>query len=92
MRMRKGTPFSDTKAEAFIPPPEYLAEMREDLERDGPYPVFSEGHLYTRLGKEDARFVLAVAEEYEHIIAVLGPAQVKELLNQKPLVWKRAES
>jgi hypothetical protein len=81
MRMRKGTPFIDTPAEAFIPPPEYLAEMREDLDRDGVYPVFSEGHLYPRLGKDDARFVLAVAEEYERLIAVLGPDKVKELLS-----------
>lgn len=76
----RGQHFEDVEAEPFIPPPEYLREMRADLERDGVYPVFSEGHLYTRLGKEDARFVLSIAAEYTRLIELLGPRIVKRLL------------
>lgn len=45
-------------------------------------PVFCESHLYPRLGKEDARFVLAVAREYAYLIAYLGTPAVKALLER----------
>ena len=43
-------------------------------------PVFCEGFLYGRMSKDDARFILAIAMEYEHIICVLGVDAVKALL------------
>lgn len=43
-------------------------------------PTFSEEFLYPRLGKSEARFVLAVADEYAALIEVLGEARVLELL------------
>ena len=36
------------------------------------------------VGKEDARFILAVADEYAKIIDILGPERVCELL-AKPI-------
>jgi len=46
----------------------------------GAIPTFSEGFLYPRIGKDDARFVLGVAEEYEKIIEILGEGKVREIL------------
>lgn len=45
-------------------------------------PVFSEEFLYERLGKEDARFVLDIAEEYERLIEIMGRNVIKVLLEQ----------
>lgn len=44
--------------------------------------TFSESFLYPRVGKEDARFVLAVAQEYGYLIDFLGPEAIKALLEQ----------
>ena len=46
--------------------------------------VFSEGFLYDCMYKDDARFVLAVAEEYERVILLLGIDRVRELLGKGP--------
>ena len=46
-------------------------------------PVFSETFLYERIGKSDARFVLAVVEEYEALIRILGTKKIVELLEKK---------
>jgi hypothetical protein len=80
MRMRKGDPFMHVKASGDIPDDTMISEMKADMRRDGLYPVFSEGHLYPRLGKEDARFVLGVVEEYDKLIEVLGVEAIKKLL------------
>lgn len=76
-----GLDFMDVESEGFIPDEDRLVEMADDIARDGLYPTFSEGHLYPRLGKEDARFVLGIAEEYTAIIKALGVAKVREILN-----------
>lgn len=69
MRMlRAGRPFSDVPAEDIAP---------GETER---HPVFSEGNLYPRMYKGDARFILAVAAEYERLIEVLGEDEVRRLL------------
>lgn len=79
-----GEPFIDTQAEPWIPDDDTIAEMRDDIKQmaqDGhPIPVFSEMHLYPRLGKDDARFVLAIADEYTRLIEKLGREKVVELL------------
>ena len=71
----KGRPFMDVPEEAPIPDP---GECRA---APAGVPVFSEAHLYPRLGKDDARFVLGVAEEYDRLISVLGPDTVRGLLD-----------
>lgn len=43
-------------------------------------PVFSEEFLYPRMTKDDARFILGVAEEYEKLINILGEDKVKTIL------------
>ena len=43
-------------------------------------PVFCESFLYPRVGKGDARFILAVAREYETLIKLLGTEKIKEML------------
>src|SRR5688572_23738961 len=53
-------------------------------------PVFSEDFLYPKLGKEDARFVLGVAEEYEKVIQTLGPTEVAALI-ESPEQKERVE-
>lgn len=74
MRMfKKGEPFMDVRCEVPVD--------------DGDFgqwhpPVFSEAHLYNCMHKDDARFVLGVAEEYDHIIKVLGSDKVRQLLTQ----------
>lgn len=55
----------------------FLAVKAEGSE----HPVFSEMFPYDRIGKEDARFVLAVAEEYDHLICVLSAAEAERLLS-----------
>lgn len=41
-------------------------------------PLFSEEFLYERIGKDDARTVLSVVEDYDHLIRALGPAAVRD--------------
>jgi len=48
------------------------------------HPVFSEAFLYECMDKEDARFVLAVAEEYDEVIQKLGTPKVRRLLGRCP--------
>lgn len=61
-----------------------------DVEADSEEaPVFSEAFLYDTVGKGDARFILGVAEEYEHIIEALGPTAVRALLDIKPRLVQR---
>lgn len=55
----------------------------------GDVPTFSESFLYKALGKGDGRFVLGVAEEYEHVIDALGPAAVRAILQVKPKLVQR---
>lgn len=45
-------------------------------------PVFSEAFLYDCMFKGDARFILAVADEYATLIDKLGEEKVKELLER----------
>lgn len=45
-------------------------------------PVFSEAFLYDIMFKEDARFILAVANEYSLLIEALGEEKLKELLQE----------
>lgn len=59
--------------------------------------VFSEAFLYDRMMKDDARFILHVADEYTRLIEVLGKERVIDLLvgtkegtNAQPLPWKQA--
>jgi hypothetical protein len=56
---------------------------------DGSAPTFSEKFLYETVGKGDARFILGVAEEYDHVIRALGPAAVKAILQVKPALAVR---
>lgn len=58
-------------------------------EDGGSAPTFSEKFLYSRVGKGDARFMLGVAEEYEHVIDALGPTAVKSILDVKPRLARR---
>lgn len=46
------------------------------------YPVFSEAFLYDIMFKEDARFVLAVANEYSLLIEALGEEEIEQLLEK----------
>lgn len=64
----KGQPFIEVPAEGH--------------EKDR-MPVFSEAFLYPHVGKSDARFILAVAEEYAHVINILGTTKVQEILARK---------
>lgn len=52
-------------------------------------PVFSERFLYERIGKDDARFVLGVAEEYAHVIEALGVSAVRAILGVRPALVNR---
>lgn len=78
MRMVKGTLFLGTEAE-FAP------------EGNGARtpPTFSEAFLYPTVGKGDARFILGVADEYDHLIRALGPKAVKAILDVKPRLAQR---
>jgi hypothetical protein len=61
-----------------------------DVEADvGSIPTFSEAFLYKRVGKGDARFMLGVAEEYDHVIAALGPDAVRTILAVRPRLAQR---
>jgi len=55
----------------------------------GEAPTFSEAFLYPAVGKGDARFILGIADEYEHVIAALGPAAVIAILEVKPRLAQR---
>lgn len=55
----------------------------------GEVPVFSEAFLYEYVGKGDGRFILGVAEEYEHIIDALGPEAVRAVLDVRPRLAQR---
>ena len=46
-------------------------------------PVFSEAYLYSITDKDNARFILAVAEEYEFIIKALGQDNIKCMLDKR---------
>lgn len=58
-------------------------------EDGGSAPTFSEAFLYDAVGKDEARFVLGVAEEYEHVIAALGPAAIRAILDVRPGLVQR---
>jgi hypothetical protein len=61
-----------------------------DVEADGEdVPVFSESFLYNAVDKGDARFILGVAEEYNHVIQALGVKGVKAILGVKPRLVQR---
>lgn len=75
MRMFKGRPFKNVGSETY----------RDGIE----LPTFSEGFLYDTVGKEEARFILGVAAEYEHIIQALGPAAVQRILDVRPRLARR---
>lgn len=77
MRMDKGKPFMDVPAD-FTPEGE-----------EGELPTFSEAFLYPTVGKGDARFILGVAEEYEHIIKALGSKAVIAILQVRPKLVRR---
>ena len=50
--------------------------------KDSELPVFSEGFLYEKVGKDNARFILGVVEEYDAIIRFLGEEAVKAILEK----------
>ena len=58
-------------------------------EDGGDATTFSEAFLYETVGKYEARFILGVAEEYEHVIEALGPAAVRAILDVKPRLVNR---
>ena len=71
--MRKGKPMRMmTPGEPFYEVPAEGVEL----------PVFCESFLYERVGKTDARFILAVAQEYAYLIAFLGTPAIQGLLKQ----------
>lgn len=75
-----GEPFMHVESFPWIPCGDDIEEMVDDA--GGPVPpVFSERYLYPRIGKSDARFVLAVAEEYAKLIEVLGTKEIRRLLH-----------
>lgn len=80
MRASKGMPFDDVRAD--FPPKDWPQGKNEP-------PVFSEAFLYPTVGKGDARFILGIAEEYEHIIRALGPRTVRLILDVKPRLVQR---
>src|SRR5687768_8954576 len=55
----------------------------------GDAPTFSEAFLYEAVGKGDARFMLGVAEEYEHVIEALGPEALRAILGVRPRLVQR---
>lgn len=90
MRMNKGKPFMHVKEEAPMPDLDESQRDNERARREGrKIPVFSEVFLYPRIGKGDARFVLGVAEEYEHVIEALGPSAVRAILDVTPRLVQR---
>ena len=81
---KKGKPFNDVVASNHVPDDAALEGMLRDIHSSERHhmPVFSEGYLYPRLGVEDSRFVLGVADEYSRIISELGSEQVAEILRR----------
>jgi hypothetical protein len=72
-----GTPFMDVRVDSFIPQDEEEQEYWDKYKEDPP--VFSEMFLYSRVGKGDARFILAIAEEYSKLIEILGRERILEI-------------
>lgn len=83
MRSNKGYPFMHIEQEVG---PSSAATIRKI---PAEAPVFSEATLYPTLGKGDARFVLGVAEEYDHIIEAIGPKACRAILRVRPRLVKR---
>lgn len=77
---KKGEPFMHVESEGYVPGPDELAEMEEHFQQTLEVPTFSEAYLYPRVGKDDARFILGVADEYAKVIRVLGEEKVYEIL------------
>lgn len=75
MRFDKGKPFTHIEAD-------FPVEGRN-------VPVFSEAFLYETVGKGDARFILGVADEYEHLIEALGPKALRAILDVRPRLAQR---
>lgn len=90
MRMDKGKSFMHIEEEAPMPDLDEIQADDERARKEGfKIRVFSEMFLYPRVGKGDARFILGVAEEYEHIIQALGPAAIRAILDVKPRLVQR---
>lgn len=94
MRMAKGQLFMDVEEEVSPLRGEDLDKAMKELEAAETeagytFPTFSEAVLYPLLGKGDARFVLGVAEEYEHILKAIGPQAARDLLKTKPRLAQR---
>jgi len=71
------------KGELFMDVPcEQSFRTVDGQKYDAETPVFSEAFLYHTVGKDNARFILAVAEEYDIVIRALGTEKVKEILEQ----------
>lgn len=79
MRMDKGKPFMDVRAD-YAP---------EGYQGDDEPPVFSEAFLYSAVGKGDARFILGIADEYAHVVEALGPKALLRVLVVKPQLAQR---
>jgi hypothetical protein len=83
-----GEPFLTVPSDDFVPGPDDVDEMLTDIRvsrgERRQIPTFSEAYLYPRVGKGDARFILAVVEEYAKLIDVLGTERVRELLRDAP--------
>lgn len=91
MRMFKGKPFMDVSAGWMPQEDDGQGGKRPCYEGDGDLPVFSESFLYATVGKEDARFILGVAEEYAHIIEAMGTTAICRILDVKPRLARRLE-
>jgi hypothetical protein len=61
--------------------PEYPDEQAKDVA-----PVFSETNLYMRMVKDDARFVMGIADEYAALLHVLGVERVKQILHEAGVI------
>lgn len=82
-----GDPFLEVASTHHIPNDDDVDEMQTDIAVANSdrrmIPVFTEAYLYPRLGKEDARFVLAVADEYTRLIDKLGTDEIHRLLREE---------
>jgi hypothetical protein len=83
-----GRPFMDIKPES-MDHSVYEVAYGEEAQKggwaepgDGECPIFSERFLYPLIGKDDARFVLAVATEYDYLIRKYGTAKMREMLDR----------
>lgn len=74
--MKPGQPFLDVTADSH-----YRTKLAPT--------VFSEQFLYPKMGKDDARFILAVADEYARLIELLGPEAVAALLRKAEALGRR---